>query len=129
MPKTVFQTDTAPAAIGPYSQATRAGGLLFVSGQIPVDPATGELVGGSVAVQARQVLTNLSNILTAAGGSLSDAVKVTVFLSDLSAFGEMNEVYGDFFTQDPPARACVEVSRLPKDVDVEMDAIACLDEA
>jgi 2-iminobutanoate/2-iminopropanoate deaminase len=128
MPKQIIHTDSAPAAIGPYSQATLAGGWLYVSGQLPADPATGELVAGPVAEQARRVLTNLKNVVEAAGGTMDDICKVTVFLRDLSAFGEMNDVYATFFTANPPARACVEVSRLPKDVDVEMDAFAFLDE-
>ena len=128
MPKQIIHTDSAPAAIGPYSQATMAGGWLYVSGQLPADPATGELVAGPVADQARRVLTNLKNVVEAAGGTMDDICKVTVFLRDLAAFGEMNDVYATFFTANPPARACVEVSRLPKDVDVEMDAFAFLDE-
>ena len=128
MPKQIIHTDSAPAAIGPYSQATLANGWLYVSGQLPADPATGELVDGPVAEQAHRVLTNVKNVVEAAGGTMDDICKVTVFLRDLSAFVEMNDVYAAFFTANPPARACVEVSRLPKDVDVEMDAFAFLDD-
>lgn len=127
MPKSTIHTDKAPAAIGPYSQATRAGGWLLVSGQIPVDPSTGELTEGPAAEQARTVLTHLRHVVEAAGGTLADVCKVTVYLRDMGSFGAVNEVYAGFFDADPPARACVEVSRLPKDVDVEMDAIAFLD--
>jgi len=127
MTKRIVTTDKAPAAIGPYSQAVQTGPFLFVSGQIPVDPATGALVDGPAPVQARRVLENLRNVIEAAGGTLADVAKVTVFLRDMNAFGEVNEVYAGFFDADPPARACVEVSRLPKDVQVEMDAVAFLD--
>ena len=124
MMKKIVTTQDAPEAIGPYSQAVCAGELVFVSGQIPLDPKTMELVGDTVARQTEQVLDNLTAVLTAAGSSLAETVKVTVFLTDLSTFGEMNEVYGRYFSEDPPARACVEVSRLPKEVLVEMDAVA-----
>jgi len=124
MVKKIVTTQDAPEAIGPYSQAVCAGGLVFASGQIPLDPKTMELVGDDVAGQTEQVLKNLEALLVAAGSSLSHTVKVTVFLTDLSTFGAMNEVYGRYFTDNPPARACVEVSRLPKDVLVEMDAVA-----
>jgi len=124
MVKKIVTTQDAPEAIGPYSQAVCAGGLVFASGQIPLDPKTMELVGDDVVGQTEQVLKNLEALLVAAGSSLSHTVKVTVFLTDLSTFGAMNEVYGRYFTDNPPARACVEVSRLPKDVLVEMDAVA-----
>lgn len=124
MVKKIVTTQDAPEAIGPYSQAVCAGDLVFVSGQIPLDPKTMELVGDDVARQAEQVLENLTAVLAAAGSSLASTVKVTVFLTDLSTFGAMNEVYGRYFSDHPPARACVEVSRLPKDVLVEMDAVA-----
>jgi 2-iminobutanoate/2-iminopropanoate deaminase len=125
--KTIHSTEKAPAAIGPYSQAVSAGGWLYLSGQIPIDPASGDLVTGSVAEQSRRVLDNLKAVVEAAGGGLADVVKVTVYLTDLGTFGEMNEVYAAFFSENPPARACVEVARLPKDVSVEMDAVARLD--
>ncbi len=121
----VVSTQGAPKAIGPYSQAVRAGGLLFCSGQIPLDPATGEVVGqGDVAVQTRRCLENLKAVLEAGGSSLDKVVKTTVFLKDMNSFGRMNEVYGEFFPGDPPARAAVEVSRLPKDVLVEIQCVA-----
>ena len=124
------RTDAAPKAIGPYSQAIAAGGWLFCSGQIPLDPATGQIVGaGDAAAQAEQVLKNLAAVVTAAGGTMGDAVKVTIFLKDMGTFAAVNEVYGRHFPGDaPPARATVEVARLPKDVLVEMDLTARLGE-
>jgi 2-iminobutanoate/2-iminopropanoate deaminase len=122
--KKPLSTDKAPAAIGPYSQAVRAGDLLFISGQLPTDPATGEFAGTTVAEQTRQSLGNISAILGAAGLTLANVVKTTVFLKDMNKFGEMNGIYCDFFEDDPPARACVEVARLPKDALVEIEAIA-----
>jgi 2-iminobutanoate/2-iminopropanoate deaminase len=124
--KRVISTDGAPAAIGPYSQAVVAGDWLFASGQIPIDPATGELLGGSVAAQTERVLENLKAVLGAAGGSMDDVVKCTCYLEDMGAFAQMNETYARFFGDDPPARAAVEVARLPKDVAVEIDAVAFL---
>ena len=120
----VISTDAGPKAIGPYSQAIKANGFVFVSGQVPFDPATQQLVVGDIAVQTDRVLQNLSGILKAAGSSLDKAVKVGVFLKNISDFAAMNEVYGRYFTQAPPARATVEVARLPKDVLVEIDVIA-----
>ena len=120
----VIATDEAPKAIGPYSQAIKANGFVFVSGQIPLDPATQQLVDGDVAAQTERVLQNLSGILKAAGSSLERVVKAGVFLKNMSDFAAMNEVYGRYFTQSPPARATVEVARLPKDVLVEIDVIA-----
>ena len=117
-------TPSAPAAIGPYSQAVVAGGLVFCSGQIPMDPSTGELVQGSVAEQTRRVLANLRAVLQAAGSSMEHVVRCTVFLKSMDDFNEVNEVYAEIFGDTRPARAAVEVSRLPKDVDVEIDAIA-----
>ena len=121
--KTVH-TDQAPAAIGPYSQATVANGMLYCSGQIAMDPATGQLTGGDVTAQTRQVLANLDAVLKAGGASRSTVVKCTVFLKSMDDFQAMNAVYADYFGDHAPARAAVEVSRLPKDVDVEIDAIA-----
>lgn len=120
----VIATSQAPQAIGPYSQAISANGFVFVSGQIAIDPETGNIVGGAVAEQTERVMTNLKNILAAAGTSLDKVVKATVFLKNMSDFAGMNEVYGKFFTSAPPARATVEVARLPKDVLVEIDVIA-----
>ncbi|MEM9645775.1 MAG: RidA family protein [Planctomycetota bacterium] len=120
----VVQTDQAPAAIGPYSQATIAGGVMYASGQIPLSPDTGEIVGGGVATQAKQVLENLKAVVEEAGASLQSVVKVTIYITDMSQFAVVNEVYGQFFDAPFPARACVEVSALPKGVEVEMDAIA-----
>lgn len=123
--RTAISTTSAPAAIGPYAQAIRAGGLLFCSGQIPLDPASGALVGaGDVAAQTRRVLDNLGAVLEAGGASFDSVVKTTIFLSDMNDFATVNEVYAERFGADPPARATVEVSRLPKDVKVEIEAIA-----
>lgn len=122
--KDSIQTDLAPKAIGPYSQAIRAGGFLFASGQIPTDPATGQFVPGGIAEQTEQVLKNLSAVLQAAGSGLDRVVKTTVFLADMNEFAQMNEVYGRFFADQPPARATVEAARLPRDARVEIDAIA-----
>ena len=126
MKKQTIQTPNAPAAIGPYSQAVRAGDLLFVSGQIPLDPKTGELVRGSISEETKKVLDNLKAIIEAAGGSLGDVVKTTIFLKDMGSFAAVNEVYGTYFPQPFPARATVEVARLPRDVNVEIEAIAKL---
>ena len=124
--KKIISTDKAPAAIGPYSQAVKAGNLLFVSGQIPIDPATGEVVEATIQAQTTQSLTNVKNILEAAGASLDNVVKTTVFLKDMNDFVEMNRVYNTFFQTDCPARAAIQVARLPKDVMVEIEAIAVL---
>jgi len=123
----VIATNDGPKAIGPYSQAVKANGFIFVSGQIPFDPATQQLVAGDVAAQTERVLQNLSAILQAAGSSLDLVVKAGVFLKNMSDFAAMNEVYGRYFTQAPPARSTVEVARLPKDVLVEIDVIALAD--
>lgn len=117
-------TTHAPAAIGPYSQAVVSDGWIYVSGQIPLDPSSGELTGGDIARQTRQTLENLSAVLEAAGGSLSTVVKTTVFLSDMSEFGAMNEVYASHFGTHRPARACVQAAGLPRGVDVEIEAVA-----
>lgn len=119
-----FQTDQAPRPIGPYSQAVHAGEYLFLSGQVPLDPATGEMVQGSIAAQTEQVFKNLEAVLSAAGARFEDVVKVTVFLKSMDDFAEMNGVYGQHFTDHRPARSCVEVSRLPADASVEIDLIA-----
>lgn len=120
----IVQTENAPRAIGPYSQAVVAGGFVFCSGQIPLDPQTGEFVAGGVAEQSEQVLRNLSAVLEAAGTSLERVVKTTVFLADMNDFAAMNEVYGRYFTHNPPARATVEAARLPRDARVEIEAVA-----
>ncbi len=120
----VIATNDAPKAIGPYSQAIKANGMVFLSGQNPLDPSTQELVQGDVAIQSERVLRNISKILKAAGSSLEQVVKTTVFLKNMLDFAAMNEVYSRYFVQFPPARSTVEVARLPKDVLVEIDVIA-----
>ena len=122
--KDIITTDHAPRAIGPYSQAVRAGNLVFASGQIPIDPATGEFVAGGIAEQTEQVLRNLTAVLAAAGVAMNQVVKTTVFLADMDDFTAMNEVYGRVFAAQPPARATVEAARLPRDARVEIEAIA-----
>ncbi len=123
MKREIISTDDAPAAIGAYSQAVKAGEMLFVSGQIPFTPA-GELVGSGVKEQTRQALDNLTAILEEAGSSLGQVVKVNIYTSDIDYFAEINEVYAGYFSEEPPARAFVEVSRLPKDVKVEISCTA-----
>jgi len=120
----IIQTADAPAAIGPYSQAIKIDGLVFASGQIPIDPASGQFVEGGIKEQTEQVLKNLAAVLEAAGSGLNRVVKTTVFLADMQEFGTMNEVYGKFFKDEPPARATVEAARLPRDARVEIEAIA-----
>ena len=120
----IISTDKAPGAIGPYSQAIKTGGMVFCSGQIPIDPATGEFVSNDVVEQTEQVLKNLSAVLDAAGTSLGNVVKTTVFLADMGDFAAMNEVYGRYFNENKPARATVQAARLPKDARVEIDCIA-----
>jgi 2-iminobutanoate/2-iminopropanoate deaminase len=127
MNRTAISTERAPAAIGPYSQAIRLGSFVFTSGQIPLTPA-GELVEGDVTAQTRQVLTNLQAVLEAAGSGLQHVVKCTCFLKDMNDFAAMNEVYGEFFAGEPPARSAVEVARLPKDALIEIEAVAYLPE-
>ena len=119
-----IQTDNAPKAIGPYSQAIKANGFVYASGQIPLDPATMQIVEGGIREQTDRVMNNLSAVLEAAGSSLARVVKTTVFLADLNDFADMNEVYGRFFGETPPARSTVQVSRLPRDVRIEIDVIA-----
>jgi len=120
-----IQTNNAPQAVGPYSQAVKAGNLLFVSGQLPLDPATGEMVGGDAAAQANQCLRNIIAILEAENLSVDNIVRITIYLQDMNDFGRVNEVYATFFAGKYPARVCVEVSRLPKEAAVEIDAVAC----
>ncbi|MBI5575845.1 MAG: RidA family protein [Deltaproteobacteria bacterium] len=120
----IIGTAAAPAAIGPYSQAVRAGGLLFCSGQIPLDPATGKMVDGGIGAQTERVLANLEAVLSAGGASFASVVKTTVYLADLADFPAMNTVYGRFFPKDPPARATIQAARLPAGALVEIDAVA-----
>ena len=122
--KEVITTENAPGAIGPYSQAVKAGNMVFCSGQIPIDPQTGEFVSNNVAEQTRQVLKNLSAVLEAAGTDLNNVVKTTVFLADMNDFTEMNNIYAEFFSENKPARATVQAARLPKDARVEIECVA-----
>ena len=127
LPKHAISSPDAPKAIGPYSQAVRAGQLLFLSGQVPLDPATGELVIGDIAAQTRRVFENLAAVLKAADRSFADVVRTTVFLADMNDFAAVNQVYGTYFSEPYPARATVQVARLPKDARVEIDVIATFD--
>ncbi|MDK2810747.1 MAG: 2-iminobutanoate/2-iminopropanoate deaminase [Petroclostridium sp.] len=124
--KQVVSTDKAPAAIGPYSQAIKVGNMVFTSGQIPISPATGEVIQGDIKVQARQVLDNLQEVLKAAGTSMGNVVKTTVFLKDMNDFTAVNEVYAQYFTGSYPARSCIQVAKLPRDVGVEIEAVALI---
>jgi 2-iminobutanoate/2-iminopropanoate deaminase len=126
--RTAVSTEKAPKAIGPYSQAVRAGQLLFISGQIPIDPATGNLIAGDIAAMTHCVFANIREILAAAGASLDQVVRTTVFLADMNDFASMNEVYATYFGQPAPARSTVQAARLPKDARVEIDVIAILDQ-
>ena len=124
--KKIVSAKNAPGAVGPYSPAIVAGGFVWVSGQIPLDPATGRLVDGGIDEQTRRALTNVRNLLEAAGSGAAHVVRATVYLTSMNDFAAMNEVYAGFFGDNPPARVCVEVSRLPKDARVEIDAVAML---
>jgi 2-iminobutanoate/2-iminopropanoate deaminase len=124
--KQIISTEAAPKAIGPYSQAVAYGGLVYLSGQIPLDPASGQVVAADIAAQTERVLENLKAVLEAAGTSLAGVLKTTVYLKDMAEFPVVNEVYGRYFGANPPARATVEVSRLPRDVRVEIEAVAAL---
>jgi 2-iminobutanoate/2-iminopropanoate deaminase len=124
MKKEVIQTDKAPKALGPYSQAIQAGNLLFLSGQIPIDPATGELVKGDIADKTRRVMENIKAVLESQGLSMEDVVKSTVFLKNINDFGRFNETYATYFRSAPPARSTVEVSRMARDADIEIEMIA-----
>lgn len=124
MTKEAVNTAKAPAAIGPYSQAIKTGAMVFTSGQIPIDPTTGEIVAGDVRAQTEQVLHNLAEVLRAAGTSLDNVIKTTLFIKDMNNFAVINEVYARFFQEVPPARSTVEVARLPKDVLIEIEAVA-----
>ena len=123
----IISTDAAPGAVGPYSQAVRAGSLVFTAGQIPLDPATGEMAGPAIEAQTRQVLTNVAAVLEAAGTGLDRAVKMTVFMTDLGQFQAMNGVYAEFFPEDPPARSAFQVSALPLGAAIEMECVALVD--
>ena len=126
MPRTAIHSDHAPAAIGPYSQATRAGNLVFLSGQVPLDPITGNLVEGDIATQARQAFDNIKAVVAAAGGSMDDIVRVGLYLTDLSQFGAVNAVMADYFSQPYPARSTIEVAALPRGAVFEVDAMMVL---
>ncbi|MBL7192130.1 RidA family protein [bacterium] len=126
MEKRSILTDKAPKAIGPYSQAVTAGGFIFTAGQVPIDPATGKIAEGGIEAQTRQSMNNIKAILEAAGSKLENIVKTTIFVIDLNDFPKVNEVYGSFFKDNPPARSTVQVSRLPLDVKVEIEAVALL---
>lgn len=125
-PREAISTQAAPAAIGPYSQGIVCGNLLFISGQLPIDPASGKLLAGSIEEKTRRVLGNVRAIAEAAGARLEDTVKTTVFLKDMKDFAAMNAVYTEFFPGTPPARAAVQVAALPKDADIEIEAVVCL---
>ena len=127
MKKDIIQTETAPKAIGPYSQAVKVGPWLFTSGQIPVDPKSGEIVQGGIEKQTERVMENIKNILIFSGMDLNDVIKTTVYLNDINEFAKFNEVFARYFQINPPARATVEVSKLPKGVGIEIDAIAYKD--
>lgn len=124
MRKQIIHTSEAPQALGPYSQAVRVGNLIFTAGQIPLDPASGNVVEGDIVAQTRRVMENLSAVLRASGASFAEVVKTTIFLADLGHFSKMNEVYGSYFTSEPPARSTVQVGALPRGVLVEIDMIA-----
>ena len=126
MTRTAFHSDHAPAAIGPYSQAVRTGNLVFLSGQTPLDPATGHLVEGDIAVQARRAFDNIKAVVAAAGGTMDDIVRVGLYLTDLSQFGEVNAVMAEYFSQPYPARSTIEVSALPRGARFEVDAVMAL---
>ncbi len=122
--KQIISTNNAPAAIGPYSQAIRMGDMLYTSGQIAIVPQTGNLAGNSIEEQTRQVMKNLGSILEASGYTFGDVIKTTVFITDMGSFGTVNQIYGEYFTTNPPARSCVEVKSLPKGALVEIEVIA-----
>ena len=126
MTREAVTTSAAPGAIGPYSQAISAGSLLFVSGQLPIDPQTGAIIDGDIAAKTRQIMTNIKTIVEAGGGSLDDLVKTTIFLTDLSSFQDVNQAYGSFFSAAPPARSTVQVAALPLGSPVEIEAVAII---
>jgi len=124
MGKRVIQTEKGPKAIGPYSQAIQAGNLLFLSGQIPIDPKTGELTEGDIRQQTQQVLENIKGLLESQGLGMEDVIKVTIFLKDIGSFNQVNEVYATYFSSSPPARSTIEVAKLPRNAEIEIEAIA-----
>ena len=126
MTRKIVVTKKAPSAIGPYSQAIKTKDMVFISGQLAIDPISGALISGDIRKETQQALTNLEQILLAAGSGLDRVVKTTLFISNMDDFSSINEVYAEFFNQDPPARACVQVARLPKDANVEVEAVALL---
>ncbi len=126
MQKNIISTDKAPQAIGPYSQAVQFDNLLFISGQIPLEPKSGEIVKGNIKEQTKQILENLNGILIAGGSSLDNVLRTTIFLTNLDDYADVNEMYANFFEKSMPARSTVQVSRLPMDVQIEIDAIACV---
>lgn len=126
MSKMIIHTEHAPAAVGPYSQAIRVGQFVYTAGQIPLDPATGKMIAGTISAQTERALRNLEAVLTEAGGKLNDVVKTTVFLQDMGEFGAMNAIYAEFFGDEPPARSAVEVAALPLGARVEIEAVAFL---
>lgn len=127
MEKKIIQTEQAPAAIGPYSQGIQAGNFVFTSGQLPVNPTTGEMITTDIKAETRQCLENVAAILKAAGTSLANTIKLTVFIKDMNQFSQINEVYGEYFPDNKPARSCVEVARLPKDANIEIEAVAMIE--
>ena len=126
MEKIVISTEKAPKAIGPYSQGIKAGNMIYTSGQLPMDTKSGKLVQDDIKSEARQALTNLKEVLAEGGASLTDVVKVNVYIKDMNQFGQINEVYAEFFNEHKPARACVEVARLPLDANIEIEAVAMI---
>ncbi|MCB2217658.1 MAG: RidA family protein [Desulfobulbaceae bacterium] len=126
MKREAISTSAAPGAIGPYSQAITTGSLLFISGQLPIDPQTGSIIDGDIAAKTRQIMTNIKNIVEAGGGNLDDLVKTTIFLTDLDSFQDVNQAYGAFFSADPPARSTVQVTALPLGSPVEIEAVAVI---
>lgn len=122
-----INTESAPAAIGPYSQGIKAGNFIYVSGQIPIVPETGEIAEGDISAQTEQAIKNIKNILEAGGASLKNVIKTTLFLTDMAEFGKVNKTYAEFFTEDPPARVCVEVPKLPKNAKIEIEATAYIE--
>ncbi|HLN12001.1 MAG TPA: RidA family protein [bacterium] len=124
MEKRIVRTDAAPAAIGPYSQAVVANGFVFAAGQVPLDPNTGQIVSGDIRAQTKRVMENLKAVLAASGSSFDKVVKTTVFLRDLNDFGTMNEIYGEYFQENPPARSTVQVAKLPREAAVEIEVVA-----